>query len=176
MKILVTGTPGVGKTTFSKILASEFHLKHIDITNFIKENKLYESYDKKFDTYVFDEDFVAENLIKTVEKEKSFIVDTHSPCIACDIQFDYIFHLRCDIKELTDRLKARNYNETKVTENVEAEIFNVISEELEEFFEEDSNIFIINGSDKPIEDANLSTSDAIELLKNHNIQAHKQIK
>lgn len=45
--ILVTGTPGAGKTKVSREIAKKYNLKYIDVNKLIKENKLYGGYDKK---------------------------------------------------------------------------------------------------------------------------------
>ena len=47
MIIIVTGTPGTGKTTFSKEIAKEKNLKYIDVSKIIKENNLSEGFDRK---------------------------------------------------------------------------------------------------------------------------------
>ena len=40
MKIVITGTPGTGKSTISKILAEILNLRLISISNFVKSNHL----------------------------------------------------------------------------------------------------------------------------------------
>ena len=45
--IIITGTPGTGKTTHAQLLADEspVPLKHLNVGYFVKEKGLYESYD-----------------------------------------------------------------------------------------------------------------------------------
>lgn len=162
MKILVTGTPGVGKTTLSKQIAQITGIEHIEITNFIKNNKLYESYNKEFDTLIFDEDFVADKLKDYVEHKESFVIDTHSPIVAENIEFDYIFHLVCETKIIYDRLALRGYSVHKINENIESEIFNVIGEEINEIFDCDN--YRVNCSDSPMEDTDIDLKDVIEMI------------
>jgi broad-specificity NMP kinase len=45
-KIIVTGTPGTGKTTLAKKLSKKLKYAYIDVNNVIKENKLKEGYDR----------------------------------------------------------------------------------------------------------------------------------
>lgn len=76
--ILVTGTPGVGKTTFSRLLVEYVDsLSFVNVGNIyssnmfyallilgdlIKEKKLYKKWDEEFDVPIFDEDMVCDAL------------------------------------------------------------------------------------------------------------------
>lgn len=168
MKILITGTPGVGKTTLSKKIAEELKMQHYDITAYIKEHKLYDGYDEALDTYVFDEDRVAVHLNKTVEHLKAFIIDTHSPVVASDIAFDVILRVKCSIGELTERLAARGYSAAKITENIDSELLDVIGEDLEEYFEQEP--LHVSGSPSMPEGTELTGEDAIALVRNKMIR------
>lgn len=163
MKILIAGTPGVGKTTLAKLIAQKTGIAHIDITQFVKDNKLYQSFDEKLDTLVFDEDTAAKRLADHLKSLGSFIVDTHSPVVAEGVVFNCIFHVVCDIGEIGRRLEQRGYSEYKIQKNIECEVFNVIGEELEETF--DSKIYKINGSEVPNEDAEYTSEDVFKLLR-----------
>ena len=54
MRIAITGTPGVGKTTVSKVLGEKLGIKVIDITEVVKDYKLYIEKDEDMDSYVID--------------------------------------------------------------------------------------------------------------------------
>jgi adenylate kinase len=56
--ILITGTPGTGKTTTSELLAIATNLKHVNIGDLVKQNQLHDGYDASFDTYILNEDKV----------------------------------------------------------------------------------------------------------------------
>jgi adenylate kinase len=58
--IVVTGTPGTGKSTLAQMLASEspVDLKHVNVGELVKEKKLYEEYDDEWQSYTVDEDKV----------------------------------------------------------------------------------------------------------------------
>lgn len=51
--------------------------------------------------------------------------------------FDLVVVLRCNNTILFDRLKERGYNENKIKENVECEIFGALAEEARESYAED---------------------------------------
>ncbi len=59
--IIITGTPGTGKTTHAQLLADEspVPLKHINIGDLVKEKGLYEEYDQEWQSYTVDEDKVS---------------------------------------------------------------------------------------------------------------------
>ncbi len=65
------------------------------------------------------------------------IIDWH----ACDLfpknSIDLVVVLRTDSKKLYDRLKARNYPERKLQENLDSEIMEVLLEEARESYDEE---------------------------------------
>ncbi|KAI4290948.1 adenylate kinase [Pancytospora philotis] len=162
MRILVTGTPGTGKTTFSAELAEALGIKHVDITAHIKQYKLYEKHDAHFDTYIFDENTVAKHLRGFLKDVGSFIIDTHSPSVAACFEFDFIFQLRCGSEILYDRLAQRKYSSAKIQENMDCECLDMVGEELEEHF--DAEPVYINGSGVPDPDVELTIADAIAMV------------
>ena len=56
--IIVTGTPGVGKTTHCEQLAQETHLRHLSINRIVKERDCSDGWDEELQTSVVDEDKV----------------------------------------------------------------------------------------------------------------------
>ena len=57
--IIITGTPGVGKTTHAELLARETGFKHLSINQIAKEEGFYEGRDEELGTWVVDEDKVC---------------------------------------------------------------------------------------------------------------------
>jgi adenylate kinase len=56
--IILTGTPGTGKSTHAALLANEspVPLKHINVSEWVKERGLFETYDEEWQSYTVDED------------------------------------------------------------------------------------------------------------------------
>ena len=52
--IVVTGTPGTGKTSVSRLLADRLGAIHIDLSALVKEKNLIQEVDEKRDTLVID--------------------------------------------------------------------------------------------------------------------------
>jgi Predicted nucleotide kinase (related to CMP and AMP kinases) len=58
--IIITGTPGTGKSTHAQVLAEEsfIPLRHINVGDWVKEKGLYEGFDQEWQSYTVDEDKV----------------------------------------------------------------------------------------------------------------------
>ncbi|MDD3159349.1 MAG: AAA family ATPase [Candidatus ainarchaeum sp.] len=115
MNILLTGTPGTGKTTISSLLAKKFHLKVINekdfalsnaIGKFNQENEL-EIPLKKFES-------IANTYLKS---NKNIIFEGHTLC-EMKLNVDFVILLKTDPEELESRLENRNYSFEKIMDNV----------------------------------------------------------
>lgn len=58
--ILVTGTPGTGKTVLASELAQRTGLTYVNVGDLAKEKDLYEGWDEEFNCHVLDEDRVTQ--------------------------------------------------------------------------------------------------------------------
>lgn len=56
--MIITGTPGVGKTVHCEQLAQDTGLRHLSINKIAKERNCFETYDQELETWVVDEDKV----------------------------------------------------------------------------------------------------------------------
>ena len=56
----MTGTPGVGKTTFSKLLSEYIQLPYFNIGEYIHSHHLYSEWDETYNVPVFDDDKVVD--------------------------------------------------------------------------------------------------------------------
>lgn len=54
--ILITGTPGTGKTSLSAQVAAETKFRHINVGDWVKEKSLHSGWDEEFECYVLDDD------------------------------------------------------------------------------------------------------------------------
>ncbi|AAB99053.1 conserved hypothetical protein [Methanocaldococcus jannaschii DSM 2661] len=122
MRIAITGTPGVGKTTISKVLRDRLGIKVIDITEAVKKYKLYTEKDEDMDSYVIDFEKLEKFIDEIEEKEKTIILDGH---VSHLLNPDYIIVLRCNPEIIKERLEKRGYKPKKVLENIQAEILDV---------------------------------------------------
>lgn len=58
--IVVTGTPGVGKTSHCELLAQTTGLKHLSINHVVKERGCHEGWDKEHKSWIVNEDEVMQ--------------------------------------------------------------------------------------------------------------------
>lgn len=56
--IIITGTPGVGKTTHSEILAERTGLRHVSVNQIVKDKECHEGWDDEYQSWIVDEDKV----------------------------------------------------------------------------------------------------------------------
>ena len=57
--IVVTGTPGVGKTTHAEQLARNLGFKHLSVNQIVKDEGFHEGRDEETGSWIVDEDKVA---------------------------------------------------------------------------------------------------------------------
>lgn len=125
--ILVTGTPGVGKTTVAHKLAARLGAVCVGVTELVKKQKLFTRVDEERRTLIADTEKVSKQLQKILENtEGTTIIEGH---YAVDVvpknQVNAVFVLRRDPRELKAVLEKRGYDEKKLWENLSAEILDV---------------------------------------------------
>jgi len=120
--ILITGTPGVGKTVLSKKLGELLPAHVVNLTEYVAANNLYVS--KMGGEMVVDLEKLRES-IQTLRSRLSanyLVVDGHLSHL---LEGDVVIVLRLNPVILAERLATRGYPEKKIRENVEAEILDV---------------------------------------------------
>jgi adenylate kinase len=128
--IVITGTPGVGKTTLAKYVAKRLQYSRFDLHKFYPE--ISTGYDKKKKCYTVD----VKKLEKIVKREKSksnLVIDSHIVHLLPKRLVNVCIVVVCsNLKKLQKRLKKRGYGKAKVRENLDAEIFQVCLQEARE--------------------------------------------
>jgi adenylate kinase len=57
--VLVTGTPGTGKTTTCEMVARATGLRHVNVGDWVKQQELHSGWDDEFQAFIVDEDKVC---------------------------------------------------------------------------------------------------------------------
>lgn len=123
MKILISGTPGTGKTTVSELLSKKLGFELVKINEFAEEQGLVEGVDTKRGSLIIDE----EKLDNAVGRlSGNLVIEGH---LAHFCFGDIVVVLRCEPSELEKRLSGRSWPLEKIKENVEAEALDVILQE-----------------------------------------------
>jgi adenylate kinase len=126
--ILITGTPGTGKTTASKLLSQRLSIPLVAVNDLVEEKHLYHGHDPEKGYKEVDMEDLCQELTIIIKNspETGLIIEGHlvhflenSNLIDCVV----VLRARPDI--LRKRLLKRNWPESKVTENVEAEALDI---------------------------------------------------
>ncbi len=72
--ILITGTPGTGKTSTAELVAENTGFNHINVSNFVKERGFYSERDEEYDSLVIDEDAVRRVILILVVLSLEIVV------------------------------------------------------------------------------------------------------
>ncbi|KAJ2000194.1 factor activating pos9 [Coemansia thaxteri] len=134
--ILITGTPGTGKTTTAEMVALAAGLEVVTVGDLIKQRSLHDGYHEEFDTYWLNEDKVVDEM-EEMMAGGGMCVDYHTCEFFPERWFDLVVVLRADTTQVYDRLESRGYKQNKIQENVECEIMQVVADEARESYSSD---------------------------------------
>jgi len=125
--IVVTGTPGVGKSSVSKLLASKMKTELISLGVLIEKEKLYSGLDKRRDTFIADMGKVSRRVQEIIaSSSRDVMIEGHFAVeVVPPSSIHRVFVLRRDPEEMKGVLEKRGYKEEKVFENLAAEILDV---------------------------------------------------
>ena len=129
MKIILSGTPGVGKHTMATIISSLFDRAPIvDINKIIlSEDLLIPSQSGNHDVDIQKSlDFLT-LLLSKKEYQDSIIVGHLAPYVIDPLLVDLAVILRRSPYELIKIYEDRSYSQTKISDNIVAEILGIIS-------------------------------------------------
>jgi len=133
MRIIITGTPGTGKSQIARSLAKKLGLKLIDIKEIVKLKKLLEKH------HEVDIKKLSRALAPLIKKNKNgFVIEGH---LACEMKIpaDYIVILRSSPKILRARFTKRGYSEKKISENIEAELLDYCAQRIDAVYGREKN-------------------------------------
>ena len=157
MIILVTGTPGTGKTMIGRQLASYYGIKCYNVHEEALRLGLVSGRDEDRNADIISEDDVDNIVLDNTGNEDSFVLEGLLAHHATPRDNMICIVLKCDITVLSERLFNRGYDERKVRENVDSEIFCIIESEA---IREGHNIIVFDNSNPIV------LSDLIRLIDN----------
>ncbi|HLC70414.1 MAG TPA: adenylate kinase family protein [Candidatus Nanoarchaeia archaeon] len=130
--IIITGTPTTGKSTLAKALAKKLGYERLDLHHYYKS--ISSGYNIKKQAYDIDKKkFIALVKKKLSNTKTGLIVDSHISHLLPTKLVDLCIVLTCsNLKVLQQRLKQRKYSRQKISENINAEIFQICLMEAQE--------------------------------------------
>jgi adenylate kinase len=157
--IIISGTPGTGKSSIGKILSDEINCKYIEVSEFAIRKGLVLPDETGRNTYVIKEDELKEEILK--ESNGLTILVTHYPDIFLDddrfyLNTAFVILLRTNPLILMKRLENKGWDNKKIYENVLAEAFNTIAEDIYDY-----NDMIIE-----IDTTNVKPEDSLNVIFN----------
>jgi adenylate kinase len=126
--ILITGTPGVGKTTVAQQLTAELDALYINLTEFAKKHRLTLGEDRERKTIMINEEKMRAKIGETIDitKKCDVIVDGHyAYAVVPKLYATRIFVLRRNPIELRKIMEKCGFSDAKLWENLASEILDV---------------------------------------------------
>ncbi len=125
--IIVTGTPGAGKSTFASKLSLLIRGTYVDVNKVIKKHRLGGDLDEERNTALIEVKTLNKHLLELIKStKKHLIIDSHLSHYLPSRRVDLCIVLECsDLKILKKRLLKRGYNALKTSENLDSEAFKV---------------------------------------------------
>ena len=115
---------------------------------------------------------MVSNEIEPFINDGGAIIDFHSPGFIPDEWVDLVVLLRCNNTILYDGLKARGYNEKKISENIECEIMEVTADDIKEAFHAEKILELKSEKNEDMEknlDTVVNAIETIGYFKENNI-------
>ncbi len=125
--ILLTGVPGVGKTTIAALLSERLKGVHVNLSELALAEGLLTGYDSIRETSIVDLERTTTRLMEIIQEGRDpLVIEGHfSQDVVSPERVSNVFVLRRAPWRLKDELESRGYNPEKVKENVEAELLDV---------------------------------------------------
>ena len=125
--VIITGTPGTGKTTVSKIVAKTLNSSLMPINDLILEKHLYDGHDAEKGYKIVDMDALSReiNLAITSTNERVIIEGHLAHDFGVDELVEFVIVLRARPSVLRKRLNTREWSDSKIQENVESEALDI---------------------------------------------------
>jgi len=149
--ILITGTPGTGKTTVSKLLSKKLKGIYINSGNIVR-NGYFLGLDIKRNSLIADIDklqlFIDNMLLKI---RKLTVIDSILPDIVSPENVLLVVVLHAATEELYARLNKKGFKVKKIMENIDAELCKICAQDAIETYDLERVFEIDTTESDPVE-------------------------
>ncbi len=159
MLVAISGTPGTGKTSVSKIL-NQRGFKIVDLNKISIEKGFIIGVDEKRGSNIIDVNMLNKHITNNYTKKDIVFVEGHLSHLLKNV--DKVIVLRCHPSVLKKRLAEKKWNEKKIKENIDAESLDVILCESVDIHPR-KNVFEIDTTDKTVDQV---VSCILEIVEN----------
>ncbi len=119
-RLVLTGTPTVGKTTLGRELAKLLRAEYVSVNEYAEKHKLLQRVGSEKEKTAKLRP-LARSLSAYLKKRKRFVAEGHLAC-EFNLPCDKLVVLRARPSLLVDRMRHRGYTEKKIAENAWAEL------------------------------------------------------
>jgi adenylate kinase len=125
--ILITGTPGTGKTTISRLLATELRACYVNPKTLLRREEVDYTYDEKRKTRTVSLKRLRNRLCeRAAGTDHGLVIDSHIALETGPLpRLVRAIVLRCDPIVLERRLERKRWQKSKIGENLQAEILDI---------------------------------------------------
>jgi len=125
--ILVTGTPGTGKTAVSRLLAKAVQARYVNLAALVERRGIDYTYDRNRRTRVVSFERLGSSLAPlAMRSERGLVIDSHITVeLVPPLRLERAFVLRCYPPVLEQRLERKHWSKRKIRENLLAEILDI---------------------------------------------------
>jgi adenylate kinase len=142
MKLLITGTPGTGKTTIARVLGKMMKCPVFNEMETALQEGIGEI-DPKTREILIPEKKLEKTLKKRLAKEKNAVIEGHVVC-ETRLPVDWVILLRASPSLIERRLQKRKYSEEKIQDNVLCEGIDYCKKQIEKRYPEKKVIEVYN--------------------------------
>ncbi|CAH0727571.1 unnamed protein product, partial [Brenthis ino] len=166
--ILITGTPGVGKSSISRLLSDRTKFEWREVSRLAEEYNCLDEYDPEYQCPFLNEDKLLD-IMEGMMSKGGNIVDYHGCEFFPERWFDAVFVIRTNNTALYDRLKARGYTGKKLEDNIQCEIFETLLEEAQSSYKPEVIQELYNDTEDQLETNVNIIAEWIERWKEENM-------